>query len=71
VHQIVIVTTSPERRVKLGAQCCLNEAIEYAQTFGEGATLEVVDENTGMLRATVDQGKVERTVGSVRRPVCA
>jgi hypothetical protein len=71
VHQIVVVSTSPERRVKLGTQCCLNEAIEYAQTFGEGGTIEVVDERTGMLRATVERGKTERTVGSVRRPVLA
>jgi hypothetical protein len=47
----------------------LGTAINYAETFGVAATMEVVDERTGMLRATVDQGKTERTVGSERRPV--
>lgn len=47
----------------------LNTAINYAETFSKGTTLEVVDERTAMLRATVTDGKVERTVGPETRPV--
>lgn len=68
MYQIVVVA---ERRVKLGAYDHLNTAVNYAETFGRGATIEIVDERTGMLRATVDGGKTERTVGSMRRPVVA
>ncbi|MCC2627775.1 MAG: hypothetical protein K0S14_1425 [Thermomicrobiales bacterium] len=55
--------------MKVTALGNLNTAINYGETFGLGATMEIVDERTGMLLATVDQGKTERTVGSVRREV--
>lgn len=69
MYQVVAVSRSPERRMKVTALGNLNTAINYGETFGLGATMEIVDERTGMLLATVDQGKTERTVGSVRREV--
>jgi hypothetical protein len=71
MYQIVVVTHSPERRVKLGANDHLGTAINYAETFGQGGLIEVVDEKTGMLRASMENGILTRTVGSVRRPVLA
>jgi hypothetical protein len=71
VYQIVVVSHSPERRAKLGAYEHLGTAVNYAETFGQGGTIEVVDERTGMLRASIENGVLERTVGSVRRPVVA
>jgi hypothetical protein len=69
MFQVVAVSESPHRRMKVTTLDNLNTAINYAETFSEKTTLEVVDERIGMLRATVTDRTIERTVGSIRREI--
>jgi hypothetical protein len=71
LYQIVVVTQSPERRMKIGADGHLGSAINYAETFGGKGLIEIIDERTGLLRASIEDGFTQRTVGSLRRPVVA
>lgn len=59
----------PEGRSKVTTLDYLNTAVNYAETFSGGIPLEVVDERTGLLKATVANGEVERTWGAVRREI--
>lgn len=69
MFQVVAVSESPHRRMKVTVLDNLNSAINYAEAFSEKTTLEVVDERTALLRATVTDRKIERTVGTTRREV--
>lgn len=61
-YQVVVVSESPTRRVKLASFDRKDEAARYALRMPNDLSYEIVDDRTGLLKTIIGRGGVEQHI---------
>lgn len=71
MYQVVAVSESPMRRLLLASFAKKAEAVDHAGVMPSGATYEVVDDRTGLLKTVVKDGAIKEILTPTRREIVA